>query len=269
MNPLIVSLKRVAPAVISAKKGNSFPVIAGPLKGIHLPKPVAMQNLGMLVGRYEPQVVRKIRSLAGSIKVAYDIGSHVGYMAVVLCHCGGAERVYAFEPVPSNAFLIETLAADNRLASKIMVVPKAVANADGIQRMHTWRSSAMFFLDSARDGQPVNPADAFTVQASTLDSFVFEDVEDPPDFIKLDVEGAEELVIQGALRTIGTYNPRILIEIHGPKNALNTWSRLAPFQYEWKHIAPNGKENQIFCADDLPKLFSEDSWTAHFFLSRK
>jgi FkbM family methyltransferase len=188
-------------------------------------------------------------------------------MAVVLCRCG-AERVYAFEPVSSNALLIETVAADNRLASKIVVVPRAVANVNGIQRMHAWDSSSMFFLDSARDGQPVNPEDSFTVQSCTLDSFVFEDVEDPPDFIKLDVEGAEELVIQGALRTIGTYNPRILVEIHGPKNALSTWSRLAPFQYEWKHIAPSGKENRIQYAEDLTKLFSEN-FENHFFLSRK
>lgn len=258
----------MAPAVISATKGNSFPVIMGPLKGIRLPKEVAIQNLGMLVGRYEPHVVRKIRSMAGSIRVAYDIGSHVGYMALVLCRCG-AGRIYAFEPVSSNAFLIEDVVADNGLASKVVVIPKAVAHADGRERIHTWQNSSMFFIGSAHDGQPLNPDDSFTVQSCTLDSFVFEDVEDPPDFIKLDVEGAEELVIQGALRTLGTYNPRMLIEMHGPRNALGCWSRLAPFQYEWTHIAGNGKETLISTAEGLTGIFSSSSWTAHFFLSRK
>jgi FkbM family methyltransferase len=269
MNLLISSLKRAAPAVIAAKKGDSFPVLSGPLRGVRLPKSVAAQNMGMIFGRYELAVVKKIRSLAGSIKVAYDIGSHIGYMAVALCHCGRAGRVYAFEPVASNAMLIRALAALNQLTSRIVVVQKAVAHQNESQRMHTWKASSMFFIDTARDGQPVNPADAFTVDACTLDHFVFEDSRLPPDFIKLDVEGAEDLVLQGASRTIREFSPRILIEIHGPANADKTWSRLEPFQYEWRHIAENGEESRIERKDDLPRLFSEDSWTAHFFLTRR
>ncbi|NTW99742.1 MAG: hypothetical protein HGB35_07425, partial [Geobacteraceae bacterium] len=53
------------------------------------------------MGRYESSVIDKILSLSDSVKVAYDIGSHVGYIALALCHCTKAE-VYAFEPVPSN-----------------------------------------------------------------------------------------------------------------------------------------------------------------------
>ncbi len=268
MNLLLRGLKRVAPVLIAAKRGESVPIIVGPLRGMHLPRPVAIQNLGMLVGRYEASVVRKILSLEGLIKVAYDIGSHVGYMALVLCRCGGAESVYAFEPVPSNATLIQAIAAYNRLNSKIVVVPKAVANENGAKRMYSYITSSMSFLDSARDGQPVSPDDAFTVEACTLDSFVFENSVMPPDFIKLDVEGAEDLALQGALQTIRTFHPRMLIEIHGPQNAERVWSRLTPFQYEWSHIEASGKENRIRSVGELSKLFSEDSWEAHLYLSR-
>jgi len=265
---LVRNLKRAAPAVIEAKKGDSFPILSGPLKGVHLPKSVAGQNIGMLIGRYEPAVVQKILSLAGSIKVAYDIGSHVGYIALALCHCGRAERVYAFEPVSSNAQLIRAAAEQNQLTSRIEVVQKAVADTNGSQRMHTWDASSMFFLDSAHEGQPINPSQAFEVETCTLDSFVFENSGPPPDFIKLDVEGAEELVLQGASRTIGEFFPRILIEIHGPKRAEKIWSRLSPFQYEWLYITANGEERRIGNESELTGLFSEELWTPHFFLSR-
>ena len=49
------------------------------------------------------------------------------------------------------------------------------------------------------------------VQQKTLDSFVFEDV----DYIKIDVEGHELKVLQGATNTIKTYNPLIVVEENG------------------------------------------------------
>jgi FkbM family methyltransferase len=260
-------LKRVVAAAISGKNGASFPILAGPLQGMHVPKPIATQSMGMLLGRYEPGLVDKVLSLAGSIKVAYDVGSHVGYMAVVFCRCGGAERVYAFEPVPSNASLIREMAAENQLTSRIVIVARALADENGPHLMHSWRSSSMFFLEKARDEQLVDAAGTFTVETCTMDSFVFDGLNKPPDFVKIDVEGAEELVIKGALQTFRTFYPRILLEIHGPKNAEKTWARLAPLRYEWRHIDASGKEKHIRY-DDLSGFFSKDSWTAHFFLSK-
>jgi FkbM family methyltransferase len=266
-NLLSNGLKRVAAAAISGTNRTSVPIVAGPLQGMRVPKSVAIQSMGMLLGHYEPGLVDKVLSLAGSIKVAYDVGSHVGYMAVVLCRCGGAERVYAFEPVPSNTSQIREMAAENQLTPRIVIVAKALGDEDGPQLMHSWQSSSMYFLERARDEQLVDAASAFMVETCTMDSFAFDGSNKPPDLVKIDVEGAEELVIKGALQTFRTFYPRILIEIHGPKNAERTWGRLAPLRYEWWHIDASGKESHIR-HDDLSGLFSKDSWTAHFFLSK-
>ncbi len=56
------------------------------------------------------------------------------------------------------------------------------------------------------------------VQTSTLDSHNLENV----DFIKIDVEGYEPEVLQGAERTITTYNPVLFIEV------LNKYKQTSP-----------------------------------------
>jgi FkbM family methyltransferase len=262
------SLKRLAQIWISAKNEGSLSIVAGPLKGRRLPRSIAARSVGMLVGRYESGVVRKILSLAGSIKVAYDVGSNVGYVALALCHCAKAEEVFAFEPVPSNLDLIRDIAAENHLTSHMIPVPKALSDENGTQMMYSWWDSSMFFLESARDDQNVAPTQAFPVETCTMDSFIFDGSNKPPDFIKIDVEGAEDLVIKGAMRTLQTFNPRLLIEVHGPKNAEKIWASLSPLGYQAWHIKANGKEERVR-QDDLAGLCTRDSWTAHLFLSRK
>jgi FkbM family methyltransferase len=266
-NALACKLKPVARRLISARRSSSFPVLAGPLKGQRIPASVAAQSLGMLAGRYEPGVVKKFLSLAGSIKAAYDIGAHVGYISLALCHCARAERVYAFEPVPTNADLVREMAYENHLNSRITLVRKAVSDDIRTQPMHSWQSSSMFFLEGARAEQVVDTAKTITVEVCTIDSFVFDCANRPPDFLKIDVEGAEELVLRGALRTLSTFYPRILLEAHGPKNAEKTWARLEPLQYQWRHLDEAGKERPIR-REDLSRLFSKEVWTAHFFLSK-
>jgi hypothetical protein len=51
------------------------------------------------------------------------------------------------------------------------------------------------------------------VEAVSLDDFLKE-WDRPVDFIEIDVEGAEGLVIEGARKTIESYHPILLVEIH-------------------------------------------------------
>lgn len=262
------SLKRLAQIWISAQNGGSLSIVAGPLKGRRLPKSIAARSVGMLAGRYESGVVNKILSLTGSIKVAYDVGANVGYVALALCHCAKAEEVFAFEPVPSNVSLIREIAVENHLTSRLLPVMKALSDENGTQMMHSWWDPTMFFLESARDDQNVDPTKAFPVETCTMDSFIFDSSNKPPDFIKIDVEGAEDLVIKGAMRTLQTFNPRLLIEVHGPQNAERIWASLSPLGYQGWQIKANGREEPV-CQDDLAELCTPDSWTAHLFFSRK
>jgi hypothetical protein len=54
------------------------------------------------------------------------------------------------------------------------------------------------------------------VNTTTLDDYVFLDDAEPPAVVKIDVEGAEALVLRGARRTIAQFRPVLLVATHGP-----------------------------------------------------
>ncbi|HEY4500528.1 MAG TPA: FkbM family methyltransferase, partial [Candidatus Paceibacterota bacterium] len=70
------------------------------------------------------------------------------------------------------------------------------------------------------------------VRTFTLDSIKELGVDRAPDIIKIDVEGAEALVLKGARKTITKHRPLILLEIHSIINMFNVLSFLASVSYE-------------------------------------
>jgi hypothetical protein len=106
------------------------------------------------------------------------------------------------------------------------------------------------------------------VRTLTLDSFVFDECHSPPDFVKIDVEGSENLVIAGGVRTIDRYHPILLIELHGPKHAAEVWDLLLPHRYKWNYIDPKkGPTETIVDNAQLLAYFGPgDSWTQHVVL---
>jgi FkbM family methyltransferase len=223
----------------------------------------------MLFGRYEPQVVSVLLSISDAIKVAYDIGAHVGYMSLALAERLGSDgKVFAFEPEPENIAIMQELIIRNDLQHIVCVIPVALANVNGEQKLIKWKSSSMHLLEKALDGQNVCDCSSTNVATCTLDSFIFEQSNPPPDLLKIDVEGAEVLVLQGSLRTLDTYSPKIIIEIHGPKNTLKVWGLLQSLDYSWSYLTKNGSE-AVASEEGLLSYFSKESWTHHFLLCRQ
>jgi len=260
--------RRLVAAVLSAIWRKSIPIMAGPLKKRRLPKVVALQNLSMLCGRYEPRVVSELLSTIARETIAYDIGAHIGFMTLVLAEGMVNGKVFAFEPVEENLRLLEELITDNDLSRLVVVVPAALGNANAIQKILIFKSPAMNLLESAVDGQDTNGCPQRRVNTLTLDKFVFDQGNAAPGLLKIDVEGAEALVIEGGLRTLQVYSPKIIIEIHGPRNAQKTWSLLHDLKYQWSHLC-RGERRGIPEEEDLLSLFSKESWVHHFLLTRE
>lgn len=245
------------------------PILGGPLRGKLLPKETAQQNLQMWFGRYESIVVSELLFASGSVRIAYDIGAHVGYMTLVLAESvkkGG--NVFAFEPVPDNHSLIEKLILLNGLNGKVCLFPLAFGDTEGSQRMVIRESSLMNQLESAATDKIVKDYPKIFTAVSTLDSFVLRKSNPAPDLIKIDVEGAEGMVIAGGLQTLDRFSPKLLLEIHGPGNAGKTYDLLQSLEYEWTHLGRDSSD-EVSNKQQLLSYFSRFSWTHHFMLTRK
>jgi FkbM family methyltransferase len=266
--------KKIASLLISIILGKNIAgvdalrILNGPLKGGLLPRKPALDQPSMLFGRYEPAVISEILHLPETIKVSYDVGANVGYTTLALARRTEKRgEVFAFEPVASNVESIRQLMVLNHLEDRVRIVPLALGNTTGKQRLIISGSSSMHHLEATLDGQGAESCNAIVVQGSTIDSFVFEKKNPAPDLVKIDVEGAEALVVEGALRTLQTYSPAILMEIHGPVNARRVWDTLQDLNYHWLKLTKEGP-SAVTARDTLLRYFTKDYWTHHFLLNR-
>ncbi|MDD1779205.1 MAG: FkbM family methyltransferase [Candidatus Helarchaeota archaeon] len=229
----------------------------------------AVQNVRLVLGNYEEDLVDQIVRCSYPINIAYDIGAHVGYMTLALAKVarrfGG--KVFAFEPFPENAHRILELVRINNLADKIILMELALCDQVGAQNLLLGPSTYMNKLECARSGKCEDLYPRMNVSGSTIDHLVFAEGCPNPDLIKMDVEGAEVAVIWGALQTIQSYHPIFFIEIHGPENAGKLWKIFSDFDYSWWSISLKG-EHLMSHLENCLSLFSKDSWTQHFLLTK-
>jgi FkbM family methyltransferase len=155
-----------------------------------------------------------VRTLLGPGDTAIDAGSHVGFFAMAMAGLvGPAGRVYAFEPLDSNAELLERSIAENRFADRVVFQRAAVGAASGSATLtfpaETLNTGGAYLL---RDGTaPLTGNQTQRVPVIALDDLP---LKRPVRLIKMDVEGAEPLVLKGAERLLREDRPTMLSEVH-------------------------------------------------------
>ena len=133
-------------------------------------------------------------------KMIFDIGSQYGDWAILWARKFDV-TVYAFEPLREN---IDEMENDIRLNKMERVIyPIKILIGDGTP------------VDYKTDGNMAVYAKTgeFNYNTRSIDDFVgiYKEI---PDLMKIDVEGFEYDVLVGAIRTIGIYHPKIIIETH-------------------------------------------------------
>jgi hypothetical protein len=70
-----------------------------------------------------------------------------------------------------------------------------------------------------------------------------------PNFIKIDGEGAELAVLEGARRTLAAARPNLLVEIHGwgTDESEKVLQVLSEFEYETHVVGKKGRERVVLC----------------------
>jgi FkbM family methyltransferase len=163
-----------------------------------------------------------LRHLVRPGDVVYDVGANLGLYARYLVRNLGAGRVVAFEPAAENRALLTRNLLLGGVDGQVMVLPVAIDEADGTAEFQVDdMQSASGTLSKVTGGGPclgrhnlgLGPL-AEQVVCRSLDSLVDEGLP-RPDVIKVDVEGAEALLLRGAQRLLRETGPRLLIELHG------------------------------------------------------
>ena len=160
--------------------------------------------------------------------LALDIGANIGNWSVELA--SRCREVHAFEPNPQcHQMLLGRLAG----RGNVRVFEAAVGDDVGSLSLHLYGSHAhaSAFTDSDLDtASRGEAADTVAVPLVSLDAFGY--WTRPVDYMKVDVEGAEVTVLQGAVRTLAAWRPQLLIEVHNTRNRDWLQARLPDLGYQ-------------------------------------
>jgi FkbM family methyltransferase len=176
-------------------------------------------GLNIVRGNYEREEVAFMRSVLRPGDTALDVGAHVGFFAIQMAAIvGPSGQVHAFEPLASNADLLERSVAENRFLDRIIIHRGAVGASSGSATLtyaaETLNTGGAYLLRDKTDPPLGQLKDRVPLMA--LDDV---EIRHPVRFIKMDVEGAEPQVVRGAMQMLQADRPIVLSELHATQLA--------------------------------------------------
>jgi FkbM family methyltransferase len=164
----------------------------------------------------------------------YDIGANIGLYTRFAVQRFGAKKVIAFEPMKKNIKQLRRNVGLRGVNSDVRVITCAVSDKNEKVKLQVDDvQSATASLNRVTGGEPAEgraniglDAKTETVEARELDYIFAENDLPPPDVLKIDVEGAEMMVLDGAREILSEHQPHLIIETHGPDLARQVLSFL-------------------------------------------
>jgi FkbM family methyltransferase len=153
--------------------------------------------------------IMKLLRLKNKI-VMIDIGAHVGKYTIHFAKLFKSLKIIAIEPIPTNFIILWKNIKINNIEN---VIPLKFACIDIDKEIQFHISLKSYAHSLAKRETSIS----LMVKGRSLDSIVNEMQLESIDILKIDVEGAEPMVLRGGLNTIKKYKPIIFIEI-SPSN---------------------------------------------------
>jgi FkbM family methyltransferase len=162
----------------------------------------------------DPQLFALLPKIINQGDVVWDVGANVGVFSfAAAAWAGRTGRVVAIEPDTWLVLLLRRSAAGaSPQRAKVDVLPVAVGERVGVARFNiARRGRAASHLVGVGRVQAGGLRETTTVMIVTLDWLL--DHFDAPRIVKIDVEGAENLVMRGAKRILNDVRPVIVCEV--------------------------------------------------------
>lgn len=189
-------------------RGMVVSVRSGINRGLHWT--IGSSTHGCWLGTYETCKQDAMRRLVRPGMTIFDIGANAGFYTMAFSRLVGSRgRVYAFEPLAENVTnLLRHVAINN--TDNVTVIQAAVANQSGIVGFQRAASNATGTI--AVNG-------GYQVPAVSLDDLIKKGTLPVPDIVKMDVEGAEARVLEGAPSLLRSKKSVWFIAMHGEEQA--------------------------------------------------
>ncbi|MBD2297291.1 FkbM family methyltransferase [Nostoc sp. FACHB-190] len=180
-----------------------LPILQGRLKGKRWITGSSQHGCWLGSYEYDKQILFEQTIREGSI--VFDLGAHTGFYTLLASTLVGAKgKVFAFEPMPTNIKYLKQHIQLNSI-SNVTVIESAVSDTTGIDYFE--------FNSSSFQGQ-LSSKGTLEVKTVNLDNLIFNGEIPNPNYIKIDVEGAEMKVFDGAKSMLMNAHPTIFLATH-------------------------------------------------------
>jgi FkbM family methyltransferase len=173
-------------------------------------------DFGIFLGLYERSTTRAIRQWVRPGNIVLDVGANIGTHTLELARrVGPGGKVFAFEPtVFAHSKLLQNLALNPSLAA--IVKPEQLmlaASDDRAAELQIYSSWPLIRVDSLHANHLGRLQSTEGSRAICLDTYLRQAGVAGVDFIKLDVDGFECEVLEGARHCLDVFRPTILLEL--------------------------------------------------------
>lgn len=170
-----------------------------------------------------------------------DVGANCGIYTILGCTINPNVCVVAIEPVPKVCAALTHNVTQNNFDSRVKILNVALGDSNGTVSFHEAEDSTMGSL--AVDGYQGQRGRVIQVMCRTLDSIV-DELKIEPDFLKIDVEGFEHVVLSGANRVLRKFRPRIVLEANPGDPCSAVTQILSNYGYTLQNITDAGLETR-------------------------
>jgi FkbM family methyltransferase len=197
---------------------------------------------------YEDDLTRLVASLQpGNIFV--DVGAHTGYFTVLAAiRVGPQGRVCAFEPNPDVRAQLTDHVARNGVSDRVEISDRALSDIDGREARLFISERGSGFSSMVPESAPA-PASTFgrsiAVRTTTIDRWLRER-SFAVTLLKIDVEGAEELVVRGMEATVASTPPRRIVCETFAGSGADVWLRAHGYWPEPRDRPTFGVGNYVY-----------------------
>ena len=192
-------------------------------------------------GTHEPAVQARVLALYPDWtgRHVWDLGSHYGLYAVGLgLRSGPTGSVAAFEPNPLSYARLCLHVRRNHLAH-VKTFPFAVSDRTATQRLFLNEGMETTSSHLAYENEVWNESiPTLDIKTVRLDDLVASGEIQPPDFVKVDVEGHAHRALAGAAVTLARSRPILMIGLHSSAECAGVLSVLASLRYRITPIDP-------------------------------
>lgn len=189
---------------------------------------------------HEPETILIYRHLLKRSRVIIDVGASTGLFTLIAgAECADGE-IHAFEPVPETfEYMVKNIAANQ--FGNVKSVCACVLDSDGETTLYLNRSPALPMTASTL--KDYRTADrTILAESIKLDTYVAKNGLSAVDLIKIDAEGSDPQVLEGALEVMKAHKPVIICEVLYNHTDVQLQKILDGAEYRYFSIRTEGLE---------------------------